>query len=136
MGVLDQILNQLTEKREGDPKNAQEAGYLEHVFAVLLSKGGGLAGLVQAFHDKGLGDVVRSWTGNGTNEPVTPEQLEDVLGRGKLREMAERAGLSVDDLKGKLAQHLPTVVDKLTPEGELPDAAELERQFGVAPKKG
>jgi uncharacterized protein YidB (DUF937 family) len=134
MGVVDQILGQFVDKREGD--EAQEAGYLEHVFAILHSKGGGLAGLVQAFHEKGLGDVVRSWIGTGANEPITTEQLESVFGREKLKELAGKAGISMDVFKAKLSEVLPMVVDKLTPDGKLPDASELDKQLGDLPKKG
>jgi uncharacterized protein YidB (DUF937 family) len=134
MGVVDQILGQFMNKREGD--EAIEAGYLEHVFAIMHSKGGGLAGLVETFHQKGLGDVVRSWIGTGTNEPISVEQLERVFGRERLQELASKAGLSADVFKAKLSQVLPTVVDKLTPDGQLPDASELDNQLGALPKKG
>jgi uncharacterized protein YidB (DUF937 family) len=133
VAVLDQILSQLTGK--GTEQGA-EPGLLQQVFAAINSKGGGLAGLVEAFHAKGLGDVVRSWVGTGENQPVSPGQLESVFGRERLEDLAKRAGIPLDAFKAKLAQYLPTVVDKLTPDGEVPDAGELEKELGVIPKKG
>ena len=133
MAVLDQILSQLTGK--GTEQGA-EPGLLQQVFAVINSKGGGLGGLIDAFHNKGLGDIARSWVSTGENQPVSPSQLDSVFGRERLEELAKKAGFSPDVFKGKLAQFLPQVVDKLTPDGEVPDAGELEKELGVIPKKG
>jgi uncharacterized protein YidB (DUF937 family) len=133
VAVLDEILSQL--KGKGAEQGA-EPGLLQQVFAAINSKGGGLAGLVEAFKNKGLGDVAKSWVGTGENQPVSPGQVENVFGRQQLEELAQKAGISLDAFKGKLAQLLPTVVDKLTPDGEVPDAGELEKELGIIPKKG
>jgi uncharacterized protein YidB (DUF937 family) len=121
--------------KRGDPQ-MQEPGFLQQVLAIVNSKGGGLAGLVEAFHAKGLGDIAKSWVGTGANRPVSAEQLESVFGREHLEELASKAGLLPDQFKAKLSELLPIVVDKLTPEGQVPDAAELEKELGVLPKKG
>jgi uncharacterized protein YidB (DUF937 family) len=134
VGVLDQILKEAT-GGQGE-EAAKSGGLAEQVIGMLQGKGGGLPALMQAFHAKGLGDMVKSWVGTGPNDPVTPSQLDQVFGMGRLREMAAKAGLSADDFKTKLAKILPTAVDQLTPDGELPDAEELERNLGVTPKKG
>ena len=44
------------------------------------------------------------------------------LGPDLLTQLAQKSGLSVEDLTHKLAQVLPQAVDKLTPEGRIPDA--------------
>ena len=133
MAVLDQILSQLTGKGK---EQGAEPGLLQQVFAVINSKGGGLAGLVEAFKNKGLGDIAKSWVGTGENQPVSPGQLENVFGRERLEDLAKKAGVPLDAFKAKLAEFLPTVVDKLTPDGEVPEAGELEKELGVIPKKG
>jgi uncharacterized protein YidB (DUF937 family) len=46
---------------------------------MLKNHPGGLSGLVQQFHEKGLGDVVTSWVGTGQNLPISAEQIQSVL---------------------------------------------------------
>jgi uncharacterized protein YidB (DUF937 family) len=58
--------------------------------------------------------------GKGENMPVSAEQIGQVLGGGQLAAMAEKFGVSPEVLSGQLAQHLPGMVDKLTPDGAVP----------------
>jgi uncharacterized protein YidB (DUF937 family) len=72
----------------------------------------------------GLGDVANSWVGNGQNQPV-PSNLGPALGSDIIKTLAQRSGLSEEELTKQLSQILPGVVDKLTPAGRLPTLAEL-----------
>ena len=81
---------------------------------------GGLGGLVEQFARHGMGDVARSWVGTGQNLPVSPDQLSKVLGADTLSNMASKLGMNQGDLLGQLSQMLPQVVDKLTPQGQVP----------------
>lgn len=92
---------------------------------------GGLQGLVQAFHDKGLGAIVSSWVGTGGNLPISAEQITSVLGHGSLQEMAQKVGLPVEGLSAQLSSMLPQVIDKLTPNGSLPDGDLLSKGMGM-----
>jgi len=83
--------------------------------------GGGLGGLVSAFEQAGLGNVVQSWIGNGPNQPVSPQQLRSVFGDDRVQAMASQSGMGQEDFLGQLSQHLPRVVDAMTPQGQLPD---------------
>jgi uncharacterized protein YidB (DUF937 family) len=56
----------------------------------------------------------------GPNSPITPDQIRQALGSEKVKEMATKLGLPVDKLADLLAQHLPQVIDKATPDGKLP----------------
>ena len=78
-----------------------------------------LAGLVAALEKGGLGPQVQSWLGNGANMPVTEEQLKTVLGNAQVQELARHAGLPVDEILKLLAQYLPEIVDKASPNGTL-----------------
>jgi len=86
---------------------------------------GGLGGLLDKLQKGGLGNVANSWVGSGQNQPVSPGQLGPALGSDILKALAQRSGLSEDELTKQLSQVLPGVVDKLTPAGRLPTLAEL-----------
>ncbi|MDI9849401.1 YidB family protein [Rhodoblastus sp. 17X3] len=83
---------------------------------------GGLGSLLEQFRNSGLGQQADSWVGTGQNHPITPDQINSVIGHGKLAEIAQQAGLDPAQLSQLLAQALPTIVDKLTPGGQLPKA--------------
>ena len=78
-----------------------------------------LPGLVAALEKGGLGPQVQSWLGNGKNLPITEDQLKAVLGNAQLQDLARHAGLPVDEILKLLAQYLPEIVDKASPNGVL-----------------
>ena len=88
---------------------------------------GGLGGLLDKLQKGGLANVVNSWVGSGQNQPVSPGQLGPALGPDILKTLAQRSGLSEEDLIKQLSQVLPGLVDKLTPNGRLPTLAELSQ---------
>ena len=113
-----------------------QSGLMETVMGLLKgSESGGLAGLAQAFNEKGLGDVISSWIGNGENLPVSPEQIQRVLGSGQVQQIAERLGISSDDASSGLAEILPNIVDKLTPDGEVPSEDVLSQSLSTIADK-
>jgi uncharacterized protein YidB (DUF937 family) len=81
-----------------------------------------LAGLVAALEKGGLGPQVQSWLGNGKNMPITADQLKAVLGNSQVQDFARQMGLPVDETLKVLAQYLPEIVDKASPNGVLPHA--------------
>lgn len=87
----------------------------------------GLGGLLDKLQNGGLGNVVNSWVGSGQNRPLSPGQLGPALGSDLLKTLAQRSGLSEEELTKQLSQVLPGVVDKLTPAGRVPSLAELSR---------
>jgi uncharacterized protein YidB (DUF937 family) len=86
----------------------------------LIAKQGGVKGLVDQVEQKGFGETVRSWVGNGENLPITSEQIHQALGSDTVKALAAKIGITPDELAAKLAQVLPTAVDKMTPGGTLP----------------
>lgn len=88
----------------------------------ILEQHGGLQGVVGEFEKNGLGPTVRSWVGTGPNQPISPEDVHKALGPDLLRQLAEKSGLSEQDLIQKLSHVLPQAVDKLTPNGSIPKA--------------
>ena len=85
----------------------------------LIGKNGGVQGLVDQFEKIGLGGVARSWVGTGENLTISADQIQKTLGPDAIRVLAQKAGISPDELASKLSSILPGVVDKLTPSGKV-----------------
>jgi uncharacterized protein YidB (DUF937 family) len=90
------------------------------VMQMINSQPGGLSGLMQQFHDKGLGGLVSSWVSTGQNLPISADQIQHVLSCDQVKELAAKAGISEDAVSSHLSQLLPMLVDKLTPNGQVP----------------
>lgn len=82
---------------------------------------GGIGGFLSSLREKGLGDIVASWLGNGANQAVTSEQLQHAIDPGMLQELANQSGQRVDGVLHSLTSVLPLIVDKLSPDGMLRD---------------
>lgn len=81
---------------------------------------GGLGNLTDMLSQLGLGDQVKSWVGTGENMPVTAEQIQNSLGQnGTLGQIANQAGVSETEAAGGLAELLPGLINKLTPNGQV-----------------
>lgn len=115
MGLFDQIAGSLLGGQAGTSSPLVRSA-LDLLGGV---QGGGLGGLVQAFQQNGLGHLMDSWIGTGQNLPVTPAQIQQVLGP-RVQQLAEQHGTTPDAVSRTLAQVLPGLVDHLTPDGQLP----------------
>ena len=119
MGLLDEIM-----QVAGVGAGGRQANMVGAVMEMLQDgQGGGLTGLVEAFQSKGLGDIVSSWVGTGQNLPISAAQMQSVLGNEYVQQLAAKVGLSSDKAGSTLAGLLPLIVDKLTPNGQLPAAS-------------
>ena len=88
---------------------------------------GSLGNIIKELQDSGHGRVAQSWVGTGPNEEVAPKDLANALGSDTLNALSRQTGLSMDDLLAGLSQHLPDLVDQLTPNGRLPTEEEAGR---------
>jgi uncharacterized protein YidB (DUF937 family) len=88
---------------------------------------GGLGNIIRELQDSGHGRVAQSWVGTGPNEDIAPKDLANALGSDTLNTLSQQSGLSVNDLLAGLSQHLPDLVDQLTPNGRLPTEQEASR---------
>jgi uncharacterized protein YidB (DUF937 family) len=123
MGLLDSLLGMATGGAKGSSGNNP---MLDAVLGMMNNnQSGGLGGLIQAFQQKGFGEIAASWVSTGQNLPISPDQLSSVLGSDQIAALAEKFGLSHGDASSQLSQLLPQVVDKLTPNGQLPDSSSL-----------
>jgi uncharacterized protein YidB (DUF937 family) len=132
MGLLDSVLGSLSQGGSGSGGNP----LLEAVLSMVNNpQTGGLAGLLQKFQEHGLGNVADSWVSTGKNLPISPDQLQNALGSGELGSLAEKLGMSTGDVSSQLADLLPGVVDKLTPNGQVPDMGSLGDLLGSLTKR-
>lgn len=113
MGLFDTLLGGL------EAKDTQHAALYAEV-GQLVNQSGGVGGIAQQFQQKGLGGVVANWISNGTNPPITGEQVVQVLGRDKVTAIAAKAGLTEDQVAAGISKLLPVVIDHLTPNGTVP----------------
>ena len=90
-----------------------------------LGGAGVLGSLVEQFGKSGHGDVMRSWIGTGSNQPIAPAQLAQALGPGPLQELESRTGMPQQALLEQLAHELPSAMNHITPQGRLPTDDEL-----------
>lgn len=94
------------------------SGNLLQLASGFISQNGGLDVLMQKFNGAGLGNLMQSWIGSGPNLPVSGDQITKVFGDGQIQGLAQQAGLQPTQVSNGLAQMLPTLVDKLTPDGQ------------------
>ncbi len=104
---------------------------MSSIMFLVGSESGGLNGLISQFKQKGLGDVISSWVGTDKNLPVSSDQIKNVLGNDTVKEMASKLGMDSNALTGQLSNLLPQVVDKLTPEGKVPEGDILSKGMDI-----
>ena len=121
MGLLDDAMKSVTGTSTATAPDGSQNALASAVVGMLSSnETGGISGLVKQFAAKGLGHIVSSWIGTGQNLPISPEQLQSVLGSEQVQAIAAKAGISPEQAQSGLAQVLPQLVDKMTPNGEVP----------------
>jgi uncharacterized protein YidB (DUF937 family) len=86
---------------------------------------GGLGDLLKQFQQNGHGETANSWVSPGPNKQIAPHDLASALGADQINSLVSQTGLSRDDLLSGLSQHLPEVINHLTPDGRLPTESEL-----------
>jgi uncharacterized protein YidB (DUF937 family) len=96
---------------------------------------GGLLGLVNTLRQLGLDDVVSSWISTGENKPISSEQVQNALGEGQINQMAQDMEVSHQEVLTGLAGLLPQLIDKLTPDGKLPEGNALDQGLELLKKR-
>ena len=136
MGLMDSLIGAATNAAmgslSGNNNSAQAAGgsgglggidpqVLMGIVGALMNNGGGLSGILSKLQQNGLGDVAASWVGSGQNQPVSADALGGALGPDLLGSIASQLGGSQEQAAGTMADLLPGLIDKLTPQGQVPD---------------
>jgi len=127
MGLRDEVLAMAGGT---GAQQSQHASALGAILSLINSpQVGGLAGLQSMFQQGGLGHIMSSWIGNGPNLPVSGNQLQNVLHGGALQQAAQQAGMDSSQFTNTMSTLLPHLVDKVSPNGQLPDASALQQML-------
>jgi uncharacterized protein YidB (DUF937 family) len=126
LGILDEMAKGLLGKVLGG--GSSQNPLMDIVLGLITNpQTGGLQGLIQRFKEKGLGEAVSSWISTGENQPVSGEQIQHALGGNFIQQIAEQLGSSKSEVSGSLPNLLPQIIDKLTPNGSLPESDQLHQ---------
>jgi len=123
MNILDSLLNAVTNE---DANGNTTSGSIDNSVVTSIiglindPQSGGLTGLVEKISAGGLNEQVKSWVSTGQNQPVTGDQIQTALGSSVIQDIASKVGIDSNDITNTLARLLPLVIDKLTPDGEVP----------------
>jgi uncharacterized protein YidB (DUF937 family) len=90
---------------------------------------GGLGGLLDKLKNAGHGNVADSWVGTGQNQSINANDLGKAIGPQVIHEIAQRTGLDEQELLKQLSTALPGIVDKLTPNGQVPQQHQVASAF-------
>lgn len=125
MGLLDNLTQAAA---TGLGREAQGSGIAGAILQMLQNQPGGIAGLMQNFQQNGLASLLQSWISTGQNLPISAEQIQQVLGHQQVAQIADQAGVSPQEASNGVASLLPQIVDKLTPNGQIPQSGDLMSQ--------
>jgi len=130
MGLLDAILGGMMGGRPGGSMDSTGAapgmpggggGALLQMLLQMLQQNGGLGQILGRMQQSGYGQQAQSWIGTGQNLPIDPAALQEIFGHGQLGQIAQQLGISHEEASTGVAQMLPQVVDRMSPDGQLPD---------------
>ena len=126
LGAL--LVGKMFAGRSADPEDGQQkTPQQQHDNGGLL---GGLGGLLDKLTNAGHSETVDSWVKPGDNRSIAPGQLQDAVGSKTISDLARQAGMSEQELLEQLSKVLPGVVDKLTPNGQVPDQHKVASLLG------
>jgi uncharacterized protein YidB (DUF937 family) len=121
------------QRKAGTPQGGATSGPPGKLGSLLAGTGigdmlsRGVRDLVDSFKQAGHGEVADSWVGRGPNKQIAPSHLEGVIGSDMLETLAQQTGLSREEILSRLSKNLPEAVDKYTPDGRIPTAADFGR---------
>lgn len=89
----------------------------------ILNQVGGIQGLLGKAKEMGIEKTVSSWVSTGENEPVSPDQVQNLLGQDAVQGVAQKLGFNAQQVLPLLAQFMPMIIDHLTPKGQIDQGA-------------
>ena len=122
--MLGNILGSVASSILNNGNNNQSVAI--QLIQVLLQSQGGIEGIIKRFQESGLEGILKSWISTDeNNQPLSANQVVEVIGQENMSQAAEKVGVSELDASNLLAEYLPKMVDMLTPNGQLPDLNNL-----------
>ncbi len=131
MGLLDNLLGQVGQMLGGTATGTTQNNLLGGIIEMVQQHPEGLQGLMNQFNGAGLGNIVQSWISTGQNLPISPEQIQGALNNEQLQTLAAKAGVNPQEVATQLSSLLPGLVDKLTPNGQLPTGGIVDHLQGL-----
>jgi outer membrane protein OmpA-like peptidoglycan-associated protein/uncharacterized protein YidB (DUF937 family) len=119
MGSLNAILNEAG--AQFGLSSTKATSLLSSFFSMINDMPGGFAAFLDRFRKVGLGDSVSSWISGSSPRPISGTTLENAVGHDWLDKIASKAGLSYATASSALAFMIPSVVQRLTPGGVIPN---------------
>jgi uncharacterized protein YidB (DUF937 family) len=118
MGLFDGLTNMISSAMSGGGTSQ----IADDVMGILQQHGiNGVSGLVSQFEQTGMGEHVASWVSEGENLPISPDQVQAALGSPAIASIAAKFGIDPAQASAMISQHLPAIVNHLTPDGQVPD---------------
>jgi uncharacterized protein YidB (DUF937 family) len=106
----------------GGPAGTQpQSGSILDDIANKFGAGDALRQVLDRFRAAGSGETVDSWVKQGPSQRIQPHEVEAAIDAETLDALSRQTGMSREELLRRLATELPDAVDKMTPEGHLPD---------------
>lgn len=128
--MLDTVLGAMS----GNAGEGGGANALIGMVGSLIQQNGGLQGLADKFSQSGAGGAFASWVGTGQNQSISSGEVQQALGSEQVKALAAKMGIDPAQASTLLAQYLPKVVDKLTPQGQIdPNANHQQALANLVP---
>src|SRR5262245_26431498 len=147
MGTLDSILANLSSLAGGQTSSpfgapaanargsaAPSAGGVSLIALALqmLQQNGGIQGVLAKFQKAGYQEQAQSWVATGRHLPLGGAPFQKALTGGGIGQIASMLGLSRAEASTQMASVLPDVIDRMTPEGQIPDEQDDLLSKGLA----
>jgi uncharacterized protein YidB (DUF937 family) len=125
MGLIGTLLRMFLGRSGGGMLARVLGGPLLGIVLGMMRKQGGLGGMLDKFRGAGMQQKADSWVSTGPNEPLSPDEVEQAMGHDELERISNETGLTVEEVRERLAKALPEAVNEVTPNGRVPDENQL-----------
>ena len=115
MGLFDQLLTLAA----GDKMNQFQS------VITWVEDQGNIQGLVEKFNQQGFGTLIQSWISNQENAPISVDQLVQIFSSANIQQLADKVGFDLTETSALIAKYLPKLINKATPDGEIPADVDL-----------